>query len=183
MEKIQLHLGCGSRNFGDGWIHIDGGDYEHLKYTDITELQFEENSVDLIYASHVLEYFDQVEVCSVLKEWYRVLKPKGVLRVAVPDFNKIATLYLNKTKGYTLKNGIGPLYGRMVMGGQIIYHKMVYDFNTLKEILEKTTFRKVREYDWKKTTHSLFDDHSQAYYPHMDKISGTLISLNVECIK
>jgi hypothetical protein len=29
----------------------------------------------------------------------------------------------------------------------------------------------------------MFDDHSQAYIPHMDKENGTLISLNIETIK
>jgi hypothetical protein len=43
--------------------------------------------------------------------------------------------------------------------------------------------RNVVEYDWRKTEHSKFDDHSQAYIPHMDKDHGTLISLNVECTK
>jgi len=27
---IKLHLGCGWRDFGSDWIHIDGGDYPHL---------------------------------------------------------------------------------------------------------------------------------------------------------
>ena len=43
--------------------------------------------------------------------------------------------------------------------------------------------KNVIEYDWRETEHSEFDDHSQAYIPHMDKDNGTLISLNVECIK
>ena len=36
---------------------------------------------------------------------------------------------------------------------------------------------------WRETEHSQFDDHSQAYVPHMDKENGVLISLNVECNK
>ena len=36
---------------------------------------------------------------------------------------------------------------------------------------------------WEETEHAQFDDHSQAYLPHMDKENGTLMSLNVECIK
>ena len=71
---IKLHLGCGWRNFGDDWVHIDGGDYEHLQYDDITKLPYEDESVDLIYASHVLEYFDREEVVDILSEWTRVLK-------------------------------------------------------------------------------------------------------------
>ena len=70
----KLHLGCGWRNFGDEWVHIDGGDYDHLDHHDITKLPYEDESVDLIYASHVLEYFDREEVVSILQEWTRVLK-------------------------------------------------------------------------------------------------------------
>ena len=91
-------MGCGWRNFGSDWIHIDGGDYDHLDYNNITHLQnFDDNSVDLIYASHVLEYFDRQEVIKVLKEWQRVLRPGGVLRLAVPDFDSMARLYIEGT--------------------------------------------------------------------------------------
>jgi predicted SAM-dependent methyltransferase len=67
---IKLHLGCGKRNFGSEWIHIDGGSFEHLDSNNILKLDFEDNSVDIIYASHVLEYFDREEAWLVLKEWY-----------------------------------------------------------------------------------------------------------------
>ena len=94
---VKINMGCGWRNFGTDWIHIDGGDYEHLDYKDITLLkQFKDNSVDLIYASHVIEYFDRKQVINILKEWQRVLKPSGILRVAVPDFKSMASLYLSK---------------------------------------------------------------------------------------
>ena len=69
------------------------------------------------------------------------------------------------------------------MGDKIIYHKTVYDFSSLNSILKKCGFIKVDYYNWKETDHSNFDDHSQAYIPHMDKENGTLISLNVEAVK
>ena len=60
---IKLHLGCGHRDFGKDWIHIDAGDYSHLDYSSIQDLrQFEDNTVDIIYASHVIEYFDRDEI-------------------------------------------------------------------------------------------------------------------------
>ena len=89
---MKLHLGCGWRNFGSDWIHIDGGKYEHLDYNDITDLPFANGTVDLIYASHVLEYFDRTEVLKVLTEWHCVLKPGGILRLGVPDFEAMAKL-------------------------------------------------------------------------------------------
>ncbi len=178
---IKLHIGCGKRNFGKDWIHIDGGDYPHLHSHDITNLPFEEESVDLIYASHVLEYFNREEVVDVLKEWRRVLKPKGIIRLAVPDFEIITKLYtLYK---YPLDAFLGPLYGSMKMASKTIYHKTTYDFEGLKRLLEEIGFHNIRRYDWRKTEHSQFDDHSQAYIPHMDKEKGILISLNIEAEK
>ena len=86
-------------------------------------------------------------------------------------------------KKYPLDNFVGPLYGRMKMKEQLIYHKTVYDFISLKRLLSDIEFKKIHQFDWRETEHSIYDDHSQAYLPHMDKDSGVLISLNVECIK
>jgi predicted SAM-dependent methyltransferase len=176
----RLHLGCGKRNFGGSWIHIDGSDYDHIHSHDIIDLPFEDESVELIYASHVLEYFDRDEVKYVLKKWYEKLQPGGTLRLAVPDFNAMANLYVN---GGHLDNFIGPLYGKMKMGDTTIYHKTVYDMESITKILHDAGFKNVRRYDWRETEHAHIDDHSQAYLPHMDKDNGVLISLNVECNK
>jgi len=177
---IKLHLGCGWRNFGPDWVHIDGGDYAHLQHNDITNLPYDDNLVDVIYASHVIEYFDRTEIKSILQEWYRVLRPGGVLRVAVPDFLKLSWVYQD-TKN--LDNILGPLFGKMPMGDQTIYHKTVYDFKSLKDLLQSLGFNDIISYNWKELDHAQFDDHSQAYYPHMDKENGLLISLNVEAKK
>lgn len=177
---IKLHLGCGKRNFGDSWTHIDGGDFSHLSAHDITKLNFKNDSVDLIYASHVLEYFDRTEVIEILREWNRVLKVGGILRLAVPDFEAMTNLYKS---GFPLETFLGPLYGKMEMSGNTIYHKTCYDFNSLRLLLESNNFGDTQKYDWRKTEHSGIDDHSQAYIPHMDKQNGTLISLNIETFK
>ena len=179
---IKINMGCGWRNFGKEWIHIDGGEYDHLDYDNIVDLQnFDDNSVDLIYSSHVIEYFDREEVLELLTEWKRILKPEGVLRLAVPNFEAMCKLYLDSN--YSLETFLGPLYGRMEMSGTKIYHKTTYDFATLKKVLINAGFTKIKLYDWRKTDHANFDDHSQAYIPHLEKDKGTLISLNVECVK
>ena len=177
---MKLHLGCGKRDFGSNWVHIDGADFPHISSNDITKLKFQDNSVELIYSSHTIEYFDRIEVLGVLKEWNRVLKPGGIMRIAVPDFQAIVNLYNN---GYGIENFLGPLYGKMDMGDVKIYHKTCYDFNSLKNILENSGFVNVKLYDWRNTEHCNIDDHSQAYIPKMDKENGVLISLNVEAKK
>ena len=178
---IKINMGCGWRNFGEEWIHIDGGNYDHTDYTDICNLPYEDETVDLIYSSHVLEYFDRNDVVGVLNEWYRVLKPNGIIRIAVPDFYNMSKLYVNGD--IKLSKLLGPLYGKMKMSEKTIYHKTVYDFDELSDMLKFCGFSDIKKYNWRYTEHSKFDDHSQAYIPHMDKDNGTLISLNMEATK
>lgn len=178
---IKINLGCGWRDFGPDWIHIDGGDYPHLDSKDIFNLPYEDNSIDLIYASHVLEYFNREEAKEVLTKWYSKLKPGGVIRLAVPDFEVLAQLYIGKK--LPLQRILGPLYGQMSMGEETIYHKTTYDYLNLESLLLNVKFTNVKKYNWQDTEHAEFDDHSQAYIPHMDKENGVLISLNVEAIK
>jgi len=182
---MKLHLGCNKR-YIPGFVHIDLADYPHIDHQhDIRSLpMIPDDSVDLIYVCHALEYFDRIEVLDVLREWHRVLQTGGVLRVAVPDFEAMASVY-RQTGNLSLIHG--PLYGRWPIhsasGEQCIYHRTVYDFPALKNVLESAGFTDVHRYDWRATIHRDYDDYSQAYIPHMDKEHGTLISLNVEAVK
>lgn len=177
---LKLHLGCGKRDFGNDWDHIDiSKEHRHIKSHDIINLPYNENSVDLIYSSHVFEYFDRSEAVEVLEKWKKVLKPGGILRLAVPDFEEMVKLYLQKD--YPLSKFLGPLFGKWGVNETNIYHKTTYDFDSIKELLENLEFKNVRRWNWRQVEHGKFDDHSQSYLPHMDKNNGTLISLNVEC--
>ncbi len=184
-KEVKLNLGCGKR-YIPGFIHVDLDDFPHIDYkSDVSDLSmFGDDSVDLIYSSHTLEYFDRVDVVNVLREWRRVLKPGGTVRIAVPDFEALAKVYAQYKD---LNKIIGPLYGRIAVktpgGDKKFYHKTVYDFTALKTVLESCGFRNVRRYEWRDTVHNDYDDFSQAYIPHMDKEHGLLVSLNVEAEK
>ena len=176
---IKLHLGCGKR-YIPGFIHIDLADYPHIDYkSDVSDLSmFEDNSIDLIYTSHVLEHFKRYEIERVLTEWHRVLKPHGILRLAVPDFEAIVRVY-EKYKDIGLVMGL--LYGGQDYEHN--FHHLVFDFKYLEILLKNVGFESIRRYDWRKTIHKDYDDFSQAYIPHMDKEHGILMSLNVEAVK
>ena len=183
---MKLHLGCGKRRL-PGYTHVDLAGFDHIDHRhDIATLpMFEDNSVDLIYSSHTLEYFDRVQVIPVLEEWRRVLKPGGTLRLAVPDFEALAQVY---AKNKELGQIVGPLYGRWPVPGTdlVVYHKTVYDFPSLRSVLEDAGFAGVRKWDWREVFTGEIkghDDFSQAYLPHMDKEHGKLVSLNVEADK
>lgn len=176
---MKLHLGCGKR-FIPGFIHIDAVEFQHIDHvSSIDNLSFlPENSVELIYVCHVLEHFKRKTLASVLKEWWRVLKPGGILRISVPDFAALCKVY--QTYG-RLDLVIGPLFGKQDYLYNIHYN--VFDFATLEKSLLECGFANVRHYDWRKTEHADVDDFSQAYIPHMDKENGIMISLNCECEK
>ncbi|MCK5850653.1 MAG: glycosyltransferase [Kiritimatiellae bacterium] len=90
--KLRLHIGCGANSLS-GYVNID-------KYpvmgADITaqadRLRFPDNSVEEIYTSHMIEHLRPIELESALREWHRVLKPEGRLRIRCPNFE----LYLRE---------------------------------------------------------------------------------------
>ena len=182
---INLHLGCGKRRL-PGYINIDIINYPSVdRIMDVTNLDaFDDNSVSIIYASHILEHFFLHEVDQILSEWYRVLRSEGVLRLSVPDFEKLVFVY-NKYKDIRLI--MGPLYGKgVIIGANETPHRFVYDEATLRKLLREAGFNNITRWDWRKVFVGElkdFDDYSQAYIPHMDKKNGELISLNIEAYK
>ena len=179
----KLHLGCWHRDF-PGFINVDYCDMPHIHHkSNINKLPFiDDSEIDLIYCSHAFEYFDQIDAKKVLAEWKRVLKENGILRLAVPNFEALVEVYKRTSN---INKVLGPLYGRMEInyGKNTLFHKTCYDFNSLKALLESEGFNNIKLYDWRETEHSNHDDHSQAYFPHMDKENGLLVSLNIECQK
>lgn len=79
--SLKLNIGAGSTVI-PGYSAIDrklGSEAYPLPYPD--------GSVDEIRASHILEHFDFTQAQDALKEWTRVLKPGGRIRIAVPDLD------------------------------------------------------------------------------------------------
>jgi len=175
---MKLHVGCGNKYF-DGWTNLDIDSDSADICGDARELvEIDDNSCEIIYASHILEHFSRHEYESVLSIWHRKLTKGGTLRISVPDFEAVAKIYAET-------GDILPLVG-LVSGGQrnqFDYHCMIFDEKMLTDCLLKIGFGKVRHWNWRDADHANVDDYSQAYIPHMDKENGTLMSLNIEAVK
>jgi len=92
---VKLNLGCGPMKF-EGWVNIDFDEaYEPDLVADIAKLPMEDDSVDAIYAAHVLEHFHWKD--PVLEEWHRVLRPGGVIVQVVPDLVQVVELWQSGT--------------------------------------------------------------------------------------
>jgi len=102
-----------------------------------------EGSVDEVRASHVLEHFPHGEVGAVVKEWARVLKPGGKLRIAVPDFDWIVKAYSNGHRGDARLEHY--LFGGQVDGDD--YHKAFFNEDKLKGLLEGAGLVDVKKWE------------------------------------
>lgn len=175
---LKLHLGSGNKNIPD-FTNIDirylpnVDEVNNIKYL----RNYKKNSVDLIYACHVLEHFGRWEYELVLKRWYDLLKKGGILRLAIPDFEKCCHHYL---KTGDLDSIMGLLYGGQDYDEN--FHYITFDFKKISNVLENLGFTSIIIYDQNNTEHSQIDDFSHAYIPHMNK-EGLLMSLNIEATK
>ena len=178
---IKLHLGCGKR-YIPGFVHIDAVELPHVDFVqDIRVLgNIKDESASLVYACQVIEYFDREELPDVLREWRRVLRPNGVLRLSVPDFAVITRLY---TAGLQLEWFLGTLYGRIPDGGGYRFHRTTFDEASLRAALLSAGFVRPERWDWRNTEHAEVDDFSQAYFPHMEKERGILWNLNMQATR
>jgi predicted SAM-dependent methyltransferase len=89
-RTVCVNLGCGANikesNSSTKWINLDMFNNEGVDVVQNLEDGlpcFEDDSVDLIFASHVLEHIK--EWINLMKECCRVLKPKGILYLRVPE--------------------------------------------------------------------------------------------------
>ena len=82
-----------------GWLTADvfAGDI----YCDCRRpLPFPNDSIDFAFSEHFLEHLSFGEALRFLAESGRVLKPGGVLRTSLPDFEKLVRLYLDRNGSY-----------------------------------------------------------------------------------
>lgn len=95
----KLNIGCGAHLHGD-WCNIDMVRHgRRVICHDIrTGLPFQDNWFEMVYHSHVLEHLTPEDGEQLIRECYRVLQPGGILRIVVPDLEKITQLYLQSMR-------------------------------------------------------------------------------------
>lgn len=93
-----LHVGCGPRGrpiptqfmeWDELRMDIDPT-VEPDRVGSISELDLPDESVEGVYASHILEHVEQWDVHQALRECLRVLIPGGVAIIVTPDLLQIA---------------------------------------------------------------------------------------------
>ncbi len=68
---------------------IPSGIYENLICNEGHNTGLESNSIDIIVAGEVIEHIEKSKIESTLKEFYRILKPSGLLLTTTPNPNSL----------------------------------------------------------------------------------------------
>lgn len=176
--RVLVHLGCGGLVI-PGFINVDSRPLPHVHH--LAQVQslpfFDDGSVDVVYVVHCLEHlpFDDTEMA--LREWHRVLKPEGLLYVAVPDLDRIFEVYDKSERSI-------PLIQQVLMGGQTYpqnFHYAVFNESYLAGLLGRTGFVDVAQWKDARTLGFEVTDCSSATLPYE---GGHLpISLNLRARK
>lgn len=103
-----------------------------------------DGSVDVVYSSHMLEHLDSIEASAFLREAFRVLRPGGILRIAVPDLENQVAQYEESGDADAFIEGtylcvprarsFGERLRLMLAGTR--HHQWMYDGRSLVRILQ-----------------------------------------------
>lgn len=177
--KTLLHIGCGDID-APGYINLDARPqpHVHIVTNNLFRLAMVPDGVaDLVYMSHVLEHVSHRDVAATLSEMRRILKPGGVLRLSVPDFDKLTEIYFANNRDITSIEGA-------LMGGQdytFNFHHAAFNDQHIRRLLLRSGFREARSWDPDRCDHHDFDDWASKNIFWQDREFP--VSLNVEGIK
>ncbi len=164
--RTVLNAGCGyplrqrlHKHFhGPEWreIRLDIDPAVHpdilCSITDISPIA--SDTVDAVWSSHNLEHIHRHEVPTALAEFIRVLKPKGLLLLTLPDLQQVAELVAAdrlEDEAYMSPSGpVTPLdmiFGHtpsLAQGFPFMAHKTGFTRRSLQRLLECTGFTEVQ---------------------------------------
>ena len=94
---MKLHIG--GKEIKDGWKILNIQKFDGVDYQgDISDLsQFEDNSIDEIYASHVVEHVPKKKIMETLKGVHRVLSTNGKFFISNRNCSSYKTFIAQRT--------------------------------------------------------------------------------------
>ena len=80
---------------GPSWEFAKVAAEKDIRFANATRrIPCADNSVEVVYSSHMIEHLDRREAQEFLLEVKRILQPGGILRLAAPDISRLVNGYL-----------------------------------------------------------------------------------------
>jgi len=115
------------------------------------KLPFKNDSIDVIYSSHMLEHLSRSEAINFIFEVRRSLSNGGILRISVPDLRKLVERYIGNSDADAFVentlladvklNSIKDKLKLLVIGFR--HHQWMYDGKSLSKLLLDCGFTRV----------------------------------------
>ena len=139
-----MKLNIGGLDTKEGWKILNIQKRNNVDFIgDISDLsQFEDSSIEEIYASHVLEHVPKERIETTLKGIRRFLKDGGKFYISVPDLDTLFHSFRSTLLNIEVKKHILA----MVFGGQddqYDFHYYGYNFEVLEHYLKSTGFNDI----------------------------------------
>jgi predicted SAM-dependent methyltransferase len=162
MGLTVLHAGCGSSAIVDSAF----SSYEQVRLdidqsvnpdilASITAMpMIEDQTYDAVYCHHCLEHLGPAEVPQALAEFHRVLKPNGLLMLAVPDLHAIAkaladdkidqVIYVSEAGPVTALDMIYGHRASIMLGNRHMGHRSGFTPKYLEKKINEAGFGEVK---------------------------------------
>src|SRR5215469_2375373 len=163
--KLVLNVGCGYPLRQKLHRHFHGPEWREVRLdldpavqpdivcsiTDISPVAA--NSVDAVWSSHNLEHLQRHEVPLALTEFIRVLKPRGLLLLTLPDLQQVAQLVVEdrlEDSAYISQSGpitaLDMIFGHtasLALGNPFMAHRTGFTARTSYKLLTEAGFVEV----------------------------------------
>jgi predicted SAM-dependent methyltransferase len=172
---MRLHIG--GEEIKEGWKILNIQKKPGVDFVgDITDLsQFEDESIEEVYASHVLEHINIAKIKSTFGGIQRILKKGGKFYISVPNLDILTQIFFQMPEGKDKYDIMMLIYGGQT--DSFDFHKIGYWPNLLFSILTDAKFKKYERVEF----FNIFKDTS--IYT-INTLNGALpISLNVIAYK
>jgi predicted SAM-dependent methyltransferase len=151
----RLNWGCGEHP-EPGWLNSDVKDVPGIDIVaDVrTGLPLETGSIDYITSIHALPELPYPDLVPALTELRRVLKPGGVLRLALPDLERAIAAYQREDRDYFHV----PDEDALSLGAKLVtqmtwygYSRSLFVHDSVEEMLERAGFTRITRCRYKQT--------------------------------
>jgi predicted SAM-dependent methyltransferase len=172
---MRLHIG--GEEIKEGWKILNIQKKPGVDFIgDITDLsQFDDESVEEVYASHVLEHIGITKISSTFNGIQRVLKKGGKFYISVPNLDTLAQIFVKMPEGQNKYSIMTMIYGGQTDSHD--FHYIGYWPSFLFSVLSHAKFKRFEKVEF----FNIFNDTSMMTLP--TKNGAIPVSLNVIAYK